>query len=101
MDVDWLCFGDPLFTVALTRMALLSRGWETAYIDDWLELLDVDAAQRATLELYTAIFCVNFLGELGQAFNRATPAPVNETHVARLLAVLETTLGRIDEWRMG
>jgi hypothetical protein len=101
VDVDWLCFGDPLFTVALTRMALLSRGWETAYIEDWLELLDANAAQRAALEIYTAIFCVNFLGELGQAFNRAAPAPVEEAHAARLLTVLETTLGRIDEWRMG
>jgi aminoglycoside phosphotransferase (APT) family kinase protein len=96
VDVDCLCFGDPLYTVALTRMALLSRGWETAYIDDWLELLAVDAAQRAALELYTAIFCVNFLGELGQAFNRDAPAPVNEAHVARLLRVLDSTLAQVN-----
>jgi aminoglycoside phosphotransferase (APT) family kinase protein len=96
VDVDCLCFGDPLFTVALTRMALLSRGWETDYVDDWLKLLDVNAPQRAALELYTAIFCVTFLGELGQAFNRATSAPVDPAHVARLLGVLETTLRRVD-----
>jgi aminoglycoside phosphotransferase (APT) family kinase protein len=100
VDVDCLCFGDPLFTVALTRMALLSRGWETDYVDDWLSLLDADVPQRAALEFYTAIFCVNFLGELGQAFNRATPAPVDPAHVARLLAVLERTLRRMDKWRM-
>ncbi|HEV8193319.1 MAG TPA: aminoglycoside phosphotransferase family protein, partial [Ktedonobacterales bacterium] len=29
VDTDYVCFGDPLFTVALTWMALLSQGVET------------------------------------------------------------------------
>lgn len=32
VDVDYLCFGDPVLTVALTRMSLLSRAWEIDYI---------------------------------------------------------------------
>ena len=96
VDVDCVCFGDPLFTVALTRMALLSRGWQTDYCEVWLDMLGADAEQRRAVELYTAIFCVNFLGELGQAFNRVTPAPVAPEHVQLLLDVLEATLARLD-----
>ena len=95
VDVDCLCFGDPLFTVGLTRMALLSRAWDTDYIDEWTRLLRLDVRQRHALDLYTAIFCVTFLGELGQAFNRDASAPVDSARVARLLGVLETLLERI------
>ena len=53
VDVDYLCFGDPLLTVALTRMALLARGWDTDYIDYWCAAL-ARAAPRPILDLYTA-----------------------------------------------
>lgn len=70
VDVDSLCFGDRLFTVALTRLALLTLKQDTRYIDYWLEAMNATSDQRAVLNLYTAIFCVNFLSEQGQAFNR-------------------------------
>ena len=33
VDTDYVCFGDALFTVALTRMALLAHRHDTDYID--------------------------------------------------------------------
>ena len=65
VDVDVVCYGDPLFPLALTRMSLLSRGYETDYIDAWLAALDPTPNRDALLDLYTAVFHVDFLGELG------------------------------------
>ena len=86
VDVDCVCFGDPLFTVALTRMALLSRAYPTDYIEAWCDHLELSAAQQAALDLYTALFCVGFLSEFGQQHNRAERLPAEEDQIARLLA---------------
>src|SRR6185437_13594070 len=56
VDTDCVCFGDPLFTVALTWMALLSQRLETDYIDYWREHLELTGKQEQTLRLYTAVF---------------------------------------------
>jgi hypothetical protein len=56
--------------VALTRLSLLTRHHDTVYIDYWLEAMNATDEQRTILDLYTAVFCVNFLGEQGLAFNR-------------------------------
>ncbi len=70
VDVDEICFGDPLLTPALTKMALLARRCDTDYVQDWLELIGADDKARAVVDFYTAVFCVDFLAEQGHAFNR-------------------------------
>ena len=92
VDVDDLCFGDPLFLLGLLRMALLARDDDLTYADAWVEILRLDAAQTAVLNFYTALFCVNFMGELGRRFNRSTPVPVNPAYAARLRVVLDRYL---------
>lgn len=92
VDVDVVCFGDPLFVVALTHMALLSRGYTTDYIKFWCNELDLDAMQRRVLNLYTAVFCVNFMGEVGQKFNRDTPIPTDPAQVALYHKILDQLL---------
>jgi aminoglycoside phosphotransferase (APT) family kinase protein len=89
VDTDCVCFGDPLFTVALTWMALLSQRLETDYIDYWREHMQLTSEQERALRLYTAVFCVNFLGELGQRFNKDEAAPIDPTYLHHL----ECTLG--------
>lgn len=93
VDVDVVCYGDPLYVVALTRTSLLSRAYDTDYVDAWLAALDPAPAQGREallrLDLYTAVFCVAFLSELGHRFNKAEPQPVDPAHVARLLTVLD------------
>jgi len=92
VDVDYLCFGDRLLTVALTRMSLLARGWVTDYIEHWCAALALPAAPRPILDLYTAICAVGFLAELGHADNRAVAAPVGASYLARLERVLDELL---------
>lgn len=92
VDVDVVCFGDPLFTLALTQMALLKCRYTTEYITFWSDALGLTAEQRAVLTLYTAIFCVDFLGEIGQRFNHDAPTAVDDREIDHLMSVLERLL---------
>lgn len=92
VDTDAVCFGDPLFTLALTRVALLAHELDPAYADDWAEQLNLDADQRQVLAVYCAIFCLDFMGELGQRFNRDAPEPVDQGYLRRLEDMLDKAL---------
>jgi aminoglycoside phosphotransferase (APT) family kinase protein len=92
IDIDWVCFGDPLLTVGLTNMALKAHGQDTMYVDEWLNALHANATQRRAVSLYTAIFAVDFLGEIGQRFNQDTLRGVDATYVALLERVLDESL---------
>lgn len=92
VDVDEMAFGDPLWTVALTRMSLLSAGRSTAYADEQVDLVSASSDARDRVVLYTALHCLWFLGELGQAFNRDEPAPLDRAHQAHLEGVLSSLL---------
>lgn len=91
-DTDYVCFGDPLFTVALTRMALLAHRHDTTYIDYWCEHLHLTEPQHRALDIYTAVFCVNFLGEIGQQFNQNEAPPVDPIYQRHLEAILQQLL---------
>lgn len=95
VDVDGLCYGDPLFVVALTRNALLARGWDTVYTDTWTSRLDLPTIRRQHLDLYTAIFAVNFISEQGQQFNLESPPPINRDAIVQLQAIVELMLSRL------
>ena len=95
VDVDVVCFGDPLFTLALTQMALLKLGYDTDYITFWADALEVTVEQQVVLTLYTAIFCVDFLGEIGQRFNKDAPIVADDGEVGHLIAVLERLLAEV------
>jgi len=92
VDVDDLCFGDPLFLVGLIRMALLANGHGPAYADAWVDVLRPDADQQVALNFYTAMFCLDFMGELGHRFNRARPTLVDKAYVERLKWLLDNYL---------
>jgi Ser/Thr protein kinase RdoA (MazF antagonist) len=51
VDVDCVCFGDSLLTLGLTRMALLSRRYNTDYIDAWLSARSATTDQRTIVTL--------------------------------------------------
>jgi aminoglycoside phosphotransferase (APT) family kinase protein len=88
VDVDDLCFGDPLLLLGLIRMALLAQDLDPFYVDAWHAIARPDAEQAAAIDLYTALYCIDFIGELGQRFNRAASEPVDAACLARLQALL-------------
>jgi aminoglycoside phosphotransferase (APT) family kinase protein len=89
VDVDYVCFGDPLSTVALTRMALLSMGADLEYTEAWCAALALDAHQRAALTLYTCMFCVDFLSEVGHIGNHNTVTATDDQRITQLRTVFE------------
>ena len=92
VDVDDLCFGDPLFHVGLTRTALLANGHSAYYADAWIDLLELDHEQVAALDFYTALFCIDFMGELGRRFNQVEAQTIDRSYLERLCGVLDRYL---------
>ncbi len=66
VDVDYVVFGDPLLTIALTRTILLRMGYNTEYTDYWCRMLNLDTAQYEVIDLYSAVWCLNFMGGIRQ-----------------------------------
>jgi len=92
VDVDWICYGDPLFTLALTRASLLAAGRDLDYTDAWAQLVATTPEQKRAVRFYTALFCADFLSEVGHAFN-SEAAAVDFAWVERVEAVLQAQLG--------
>lgn len=61
VDVDELCFGDPLFVIALTSTALELEKQNTVYTDYWEELLNLDQNARKRLAFYRLFYAVAFM----------------------------------------
>jgi len=95
VDVDFACFGDNLFPIALTRMSLLNTGFDLDYIDFWCDVADVTEEQRDVLQFYTALFCVDFMGELGQTFNKESSQSVKAEDIQRLSNILDVLLNQV------
>jgi Ser/Thr protein kinase RdoA (MazF antagonist) len=92
VDVDFVCFGDNLLTTALTQMALISMRSDLDYIGYWCEAANVTEQQREVLDCYTALFCVDFMGEIGQQFNKERPEPIDRGRVRWLNDSLDELL---------
>ncbi len=90
--MDEVCYGDPLWTVALTQMALLQQGADLDYIHAWTAVLKLTGEQHRVLHFYTAVFCLVFLSELGQTYNQAVAAPVEARVVHYLITILDDLL---------
>jgi hypothetical protein len=52
----------------------------------------LDREQREILTLYTAMYCVDFMAELGQRFNQDEAAPVDPQRLRRLTSLLGAML---------
>lgn len=92
VDVDNLCFGDPLFLLGLIRTALLAHNHPPTYADIWIDILSPEPEETAALDFYTALFCLDFLSEIGHRFNRAEPVQADKDRIARLLGALDQHL---------
>ena len=59
-----------------------------------MSLLAAKAEDRAVVDFYTAVFCLDFLGEIGRPFNRE-PSAVDFSKVAALQQILGDLLNRL------
>lgn len=84
VDVDSVCFGDSLLTVALTQTALLDRSFDLEYIRAWVSRLNPTPLQLDALKFYSMLFCLDFIGEMGQKFNRPEAPGLDQARLLRL-----------------
>lgn len=87
VDIDCLCFGDRLYCIALTRMSLLKSGHDTNYIEYLADCFSLDTFQRRVLDLYTLVFCLDFMAEIGETCNKNKPLSVSHDEKEHLLDV--------------
>jgi hypothetical protein len=93
VDVDQLCFGDSLLTIGLTQTSLLAKGFDIDYVGHWMNLLEFDKQQRQVVDAYTVLFCVDFMSELGQRFNKEKQPEIDLEQFTRL----ESIFGKLAE----
>lgn len=61
VDVDELCFGDPLLVIALTSICLKLEGYDSVYTDYWAEALHLDKPARIRLDFYKLFYTIAFM----------------------------------------
>ena len=88
VDIDFVCFGDPLYVVSLTKMALLSSECDLDYVNYWREDLKLTDEQERMLTLYTIAHCVGFMSEIGHKFNKES-AEVDQERVVKLKGIFD------------
>lgn len=70
VDTDSICFGDKLKHLGLTNMALVSLNYYADYIDHFIRYYKLNTEQMQMVEFYTLLFCVVFMSEMGQKYNK-------------------------------
>jgi aminoglycoside phosphotransferase (APT) family kinase protein len=67
VDLDCVCYGDPLYMIALTQTAIVADVHETDlfYIEELCRIWGLNDEQRKIVDYYSLIFAMNFLGYFG------------------------------------
>lgn len=61
VDVDELCFGDPLLVIALTSICLKLEGYDDKYTDYWAETLYLNKTAQIRLSFYKLFYTIAFM----------------------------------------
>ena len=61
VDVDEVCFGDPLLVIALTSTCLELEGLDTEYTNYWEIGLELDSSAQIRLNFYKLFYAVAFM----------------------------------------
>lgn len=65
VDVDEICFGDPLLVIALTSICLELEGYDTKYTDYWASNLQLGNSSQQRLNFYKLFYSVAFMRKHG------------------------------------
>jgi hypothetical protein len=65
VDVDNMCFGDPLLVIALTSVSLAVEGFDTKYTDYWAKLLNLNYQEKYRLTFYQLFYVTAFMSKQG------------------------------------
>ena len=95
VDTDTVCFGDHLFTLALTKAAFAKSGFDAIYTDTWTGILELDEESELRLSFYTALFAAVILSEQGQKFNQDEKVVFERSGILRLRRLLEQEAAKV------
>lgn len=95
VDVDDICFGDPLFVVGLTSTALENEGFDTLYSDYWAEALLLDKASKIRLAFYRLFFTIVFMRKHSMTTANNQKIAFN---IQRLNNIFQQSLTRVEEY---
>ena len=89
IDLDWICFGDRLYVIALTTMSLLNMHADLEYVEYWKAVEKLCEIQEKALLFYVLVFCIDFMAEKGMRFNKDEIVQTNNDEKAHLESVFE------------
>ena len=92
VDVDDVCFGDPLFVLALTYVALENEGHDTLYTNYWAQALQLDKKSQFRLEFYRLFYAIVFMRKHSMTTTNRQKIKFN---VPRLQTIFQKSLMRI------
>jgi hypothetical protein len=71
-------------------MALHANASDVDYVEHWMNLLGLNNELRQVVDAYTLLFCVDFMSELGQRFNKENRPEIDVQQFTRLESIFET-----------
>jgi len=89
IDLDWITFGDQVYFLGLTTMALLSMQANLDYAEYLKEEMNLNPSQEKAVKFYILVFCIIFMSEKGASFNQSEEAPVTEQEKNLLVKIFE------------
>lgn len=89
IDLDWICFGDRLYVIALTTMSLINMHTDLEYVEYWKKLEKLSKIQSNALLFYILVFCIDFMSEKGMKFNKSDIEAIKEKDKTFLENVFE------------
>lgn len=68
VDLDCVCYGDPLYMISLTQTAIAADvpGADLFYIGELCRIWGLSDRQRNIVDFYSLIFAMNFMGHFGE-----------------------------------
>ena len=69
IDVDEMWFGDSLLAIGRGKTLLQLMQQDTDYITAWCEYLKLSERQLRVVDFYALLYCVRFMGTVGQRLN--------------------------------
>jgi len=93
VDVDDLCFGDPLFVLGITYAALEMEGYDTLYPDYWAEAWQLDKMAQIRLDFYRLFFVVVFMRKHSTMSTNQQKIIYNENRLQKMFDQALTRMG--------
>lgn len=88
IDVDEVWYGDPLLAIGRGKTLLLLMRQDTDYIKYWSRYWDLSEFQMKLVDLYALLYCVRFMGTLGQKLNGNPSVQTNISNAQHLESIM-------------